>query len=99
MYDWVIVAGLLILLAIIIFSSREYIKMTDNTNKQLKGNQLSFDASIKNFKADGSDVVITLVADSKKINLNTLNEIAQNKLTVDFTSVQTELLPKKIEEK
>ena len=58
--------------------------MTDNTNKQLKGNQLSFDASIKNFKADGSDVVITLVADSKKINLNTLNEIAQNKLTVDF---------------
>lgn len=81
------------------FSSKEYIKMTDNTNKQLKGNQLSFDASIKNFKADGSDVVITLVADSKKINLNTLNEIAQNKLTVDFTSVQTELLPKKIEEK
>lgn len=73
--------------------------MTDNTNKQLKGNQLSFDASIKNFKADGSDVVITLVADSKKINLNTLNEIAQNKLTVDFTSVQTELLSKKIEEK
>lgn len=73
--------------------------MTDNTNKQLKGNQLSFDASIKNFKADGSDVVITLDADSKKINLNTLNEIAQNKLTVDFTSVQTELLPKKIEEK
>ena len=61
-------------------------KMTDNTNKQLKGNQLSFDAGIKNFKADGSD-------------LNTLNEIAQNKLTVDFTSVQTELLPKKIEEK
>lgn len=54
---------------------------------------------IKNFKADGSDVVITFVADSKKINLNTLNEIAQNKLTVDFTSVQTELLPKKIEEK
>ena len=38
--------------------------MTDNTNKQLKGNQLSFDAGIKNFKADGSDVVITLVADS-----------------------------------
>ena len=73
--------------------------MTDNTNKQLKGNQLSFDAGIKNSKADGSDVVITLVADSKKINLNTLNEIAQNKLTVDFTSVQTELLPKKIEEK
>ena len=28
--------------------------MTDNTNKQLKGNQLSFDAGIKNFKADGS---------------------------------------------
>ncbi|CAB52510.1 hypothetical protein [Lactobacillus phage phiadh] len=54
----------------------EYMKMTDNTNKQLKGNQLSFDAGIKNFKADGSDVVITLVADSKKINLNTLNEIA-----------------------
>lgn len=53
--------------------------MTDNTNKQLKGNQLSFDAGIKNFKADGSDVVITLVADSKKMNLNTLNEIAQNK--------------------
>lgn len=73
--------------------------MTDNTNKQLKGNQLSFDAGIKNFKVDGSDVVITLVADSKKMNLNTLNEIAQNKLTVDFTSVQTELLPKKIEEK
>ena len=73
--------------------------MTDNTNKQLKGNQLSFDALIKNFKADGSDVVITLVADSKKMNLNTLNEIAQNKLTVDFTSVQTELLPEKIEEK
>ncbi|MDK7952086.1 hypothetical protein [Lactobacillus paragasseri] len=43
--------------------------------------------------------MITLVADSKKMNLNTLNEIAQNKLTVDFTSVQTELLPKKIEEK
>lgn len=58
--------------------------MTDNTNKQLKGNQLSFDAGIKNFKADGSDVVITLVADSKKMNLNTLNEIAQNKLTVDL---------------
>ena len=74
-------------------------KMTDNTNKQLKGNQLSFDAGIKNFKADGSDAVITLVADSKKMNLNTLNEIAQNKLTVDFTSVQTELLPEKIEEK
>lgn len=73
--------------------------MTDNTNKQLKGNQLSFDAGIKNSKADGSDVVITLVADSNKMNLNTLNEIAQNKLTVDFTSVQTELLPKKIEEK
>lgn len=73
--------------------------MTDNTNKQLKGNQLSFDTGIKNFKADGSDVVITLVADSKKMNLNTLNEIAQNKLTVDFTSVQTELLPEKIEEK
>ena len=73
--------------------------MTDNTNKQLKGNQLSFDAGIKNLKADGSDVVITLVADSKKMNLNTLNEIAQNKLTVDFTSVQTELLPEKIEEK
>ncbi|WP_297581653.1 hypothetical protein [uncultured Lactobacillus sp.] len=73
--------------------------MTDNTNKQLKGNQLSFDALIKNFKADGSDAVITLVADSKKMNLNTLNEIAQNKLTVDFTSVQTELLPEKIEEK
>lgn len=73
--------------------------MTDNTNKQLKGNQLSFDAGIKIFKADGSDVVITLVADSKKMNLNTLNEIAQNKLTVDFTSVQTELLPEKIEEK
>lgn len=53
--------------------------MTDNTNKQLKGNQLSFDALIKNFKADGSDAVITLVADSKKMNLNTLNEIAQNK--------------------
>ncbi|MDT9610933.1 hypothetical protein RON43_01020 [Lactobacillus gasseri] len=44
---------------------------------------------LKNFKADGSDVVITLIADSKKMNLNTLNEIAQNKLTVDFTSVQT----------
>lgn len=73
--------------------------MTDNTNKQLKGNQLSFDALIKNFKADGSDAVITLVDDSKKMNLNTLNEIAQNKLTVDFTSVQTELLPEKIEEK
>ncbi len=81
------------------FGSREYIKITDNTNKQLKGNQLSFDAGIKIFKADGSDVVITLVADSKKMNLNTLNEIAQNKLTVDFTSVQTELLPEKIEEK
>ena len=81
------------------FSSREYIKLTDNTNKQLKGNQLSFDALTKNFKADGSDAVITLVADSKKMNLNTLNEIAQNKLTVDFTSVQTELLPEKIEEK
>ena len=54
---------------------------------------------LKNFKADGSDVVITLIADSKKMNLNTLNEIAQNKLTVDFTSVQTELLPEKIEEK
>lgn len=35
-------------------------KMTDNTNKQLKGNQLSFDAGIKNFKADGSDVMYAL---------------------------------------
>lgn len=41
--------------------------MTDNTNKQLKGNQLSFDAGIKNSKADGSDVVITLVADSNNM--------------------------------
>ncbi|WP_282805930.1 hypothetical protein [Lactobacillus isalae] len=73
--------------------------MADNSNKKLTGKQLSFNADIKNFKADGSDVVITLVADSKKMNLNTLNEIAQNKLTVDFTSVQTELLPEKIEEK
>ena len=73
--------------------------MANNTNKTLTGQRLSFNAALKNFKADGSDVVITLVADSKKMNLNTLNEIAQNKLTVDFTSVQTELLPKKIEEK
>lgn len=50
--------------------------MADNSNKKLTGKQLSFNADIKNFKADGSDVVITLVADSKKINLNTLNEIA-----------------------
>ena len=73
--------------------------MANNTNKTLTGQRLSFNAALKNFKADGSDVVITLVADSKKMNLNTLNEIAQNKLTVDFTSVQTELLPEKIEEK
>lgn len=56
---------------------------------------MSFKADIKNFKADGSDVVITLTADSKNMNLNTLNEIAQNNVTVDFMSVQTELLPKK----
>lgn len=72
--------------------------MTDNSNKKLTGKQLSFNADIKNFKADGSDVVITLIADSKKLDLNTLNEIAQNKLTVDFTSVQTELLPEPEEE-
>ena len=76
--------------------------MTDNTNKQLKGNQLSFDALIKNFKADGSDAVtITLIADAKQLDLNTLNKISLNSLTVDFTSVQTELLPepKKVEDK
>ena len=65
---------------------------------EILGNLMKLNTN-KNFKADGSDVVITLVADSKKMNLNTLNEIAQNKLTVDFTSVQTELLPEKIEEK
>lgn len=75
--------------------------MTDNTNKQLKGNQLSFDAGIKIFKADGDAVTITLIADAKQLDLNTLNKISLNSLTVDFTSVQTELLPepKKVEDK
>lgn len=43
-------------------------------------------------------MVITLTADSKNMNLNTLNEIAQNSVTVDFMSVQTELLPEKVSE-
>lgn len=67
-------------------------------NKQLKGNQVSFQAEIKNFKADGNFVTINLIADSKKMNLNTLNEIALNNVVVDLTSVQTELLPEKVGE-
>lgn len=46
-------------------------------------------------------VTITLIADAKQLDLNTLNKISLNSLTVDFTSVQTELLPepKKVEDK
>ena len=56
---------------------------------------------MKNFKADGDAVTITLIADAKQLDLNTLNKISLNSLTVDFTSVQTELLPepKKVEDK
>lgn len=75
--------------------------MTNNSNKTLTGQQLSFNAALKNFKADGDAVTITLIADAKQLDLNTLNNISLNSLTVDFTSVQTELLPepKKVEDK
>lgn len=38
---------------------------------------------------------------NKQLDLNTLNKISLNSLTVDFTNVQTELLPepKKVEDK
>lgn len=68
-------------------------------NKQLSGTQLSFKAGIKNFKTDGNDVTINLIADADKLDLNKLNQISQNDLAVDFMSVQTELLPEKAEEK
>lgn len=75
--------------------------MTNNSNKTLTGQQLSFNAGLKNFKADGDAVTITLIADAKQLDLNTLNNISLTSLTVDFTSVQTELLsePKKVEDK
>lgn len=72
--------------------------MTENQNKQLKGNKIAFNADIKNFKADGSNVSITLTADAKKMNLNILNEISQNQVTVDLMSVQTEIIPENTEE-
>lgn len=62
--------------------------MTNNSNKTLTGQQLSFNAGLKNFKADGDAVTITLIADAKQLDLNTLNKISLNSLTVDFTSVQ-----------
>ena len=75
--------------------------MTDNSNKTLTGQRLSFNAGLKNFKADGDTVTITLIADAKQLDLNTLNKISLNSLTVDFTSVKTELFsePKKAEDK
>lgn len=66
--------------------------MADNSNKKLTGKQLSFNADIKNFKADGGNVVITMNANSKDIDLNILNSIVSNSVTVDLVSVQTELL-------
>lgn len=66
--------------------------MTNNSNKTLTGQQLSFNADIKNFKADGGNVVITMNASSKDIDLNILNSIVSNSVTVDLVSVQTELL-------
>lgn len=83
------------------WSIRKENKMTNNSNKTLTGQRLSFNAALKNFKADGDAVTITLIADAKQLDLNTLNKISLNSLTVDFTSVQTELLaePKKAEDK
>lgn len=66
--------------------------MADNSNKKLTGKQLSFNADIKNFKADGGSVVITINASAQDIDLNILNSIVPNTVTVDLTSVQTELL-------
>lgn len=66
--------------------------MANNTNKTLTGQRLSFNADIKNFKADGGNVVITMNASSKDIDLNILNSIVSNSVTVDLVSVQTELL-------
>lgn len=66
--------------------------MANNSNKTLTGKQLSFNADIKNFKADGGNVVITMNASSKDIDLNILNSIVSNSVTVDLVSVQTELL-------
>lgn len=66
--------------------------MTNNSNKKLTGKQLSFNADIKNFKADGGNVVITMNASSEDIDLNILNSIVSNSVTVDLVSVQTELL-------
>ena len=66
--------------------------MANNSNKTLTGQQLSFNADIKNFKADGGNVVITMNASSKDIDLNILNSIVSNSVTVDLVSVQTELL-------
>lgn len=73
--------------------------MVNNANKTLNGQQLSFNAGIENFKADGDIVTITLDADAKQLDLNILNKISLNPLTVDFTSIQTELLPQKSETK
>lgn len=66
--------------------------MADNSNKKLTGKQLSFNADIKNFKADSGNVVITMNASSKDIDLNILNSIVSNSVTVDLVSVQTKLL-------
>ena len=66
--------------------------MADNSNKKLTGKQLSFNADIKNFKADSGNVVITMNASSKNIDLNILNSIVSNSVTVDLVSVQTKLL-------
>lgn len=65
--------------------------------KQLKGNRISFNADIKKFQADGTALTVTLVTDATKVNLNALNEILNNDVTVDLTSVQTELIPEKEE--
>lgn len=73
--------------------------MVNNANKTLNGQQLSFNAGIENFKADGDIVTITLDADAKQLDLNILNKISLNSLTVDFTSIQTELLPQESEKK
>lgn len=59
----------------------------------MQGKVLNFKGEIKNFKADGVNVTITVKADTDDVTLDALNEMSNGPVMVNLEASQTELLP------
>lgn len=58
----------------------------------MQGKVIIFKADIKNFKSNGTDVVINLNAATKDISLDKLNDISSGPIMVTLEASQTELI-------